>query len=264
MILNPYVYGFIPEVKSIFDAMSPVPSPTTKAAINNAVVDLIDAGYFARFDRFGIMQGAEYQQHGLLDWKDATKSIALNGSATWVQADGFVGSQTAGSYGGTGFNLSTDGVNYTQDSASLWFYVNAYGTLGGATSGSIAGAYDGPNMTDLSTDYTPRLNARMNSTSAGNITRANTTLSAGDFIVLQREGASVVKVYKNGVDVTTAAGTTASLGLPNAELFIGALNIASVYQPTDIKIAAWGCGDQISGAEQTSIKAIIDTYLAAV
>jgi len=256
--------GFAPQTQAIIDAMIPEPSENTKGAINNAVVSLINAGYFDRFDRFGIMQGADIRQNGLVDWKDPTKAVTLYLDATWVQADGFVGSQTAGSYGGTGFNPFTDGVNYTLNSSSIFVYINAYGTLGGATTGSIFGAYDAVTMTDMSTDATPRFSTRMDSSTGLGITRSVTALAAADFVVLQREAATTTKVYKNGVDVTTSAGDTLSSAAPNAELYLGAINLASVYLPTDVKIASWGAGDEFTGAEQLAIKAIIDTYLAAV
>jgi len=258
-----------PNAQNIINGMTPEPSETIKDAINAAVVSLVDAGYFDRFDRFGIMQDAAVQQNGLLDWIDTTKAITLNGAATWVQADGFVGSSTAGAFGDTGFIPSVDGVNYTLNSASFAVYVTQFGTkgtndfIGGASSGAVTP------VTDIYTDSTyTQVKARMNTDSP--FTAATSyTIPANGLMVIQREAAGLVKIYADGVNITTTGTNNASTGLPTNSIYLGAGNghgagAGTAYEPTNIKAAAYWLGGQFSSAEQLAIKAIIDTYLAAI
>lgn len=238
-------------VQAIFDAMIPEPDAITKEAVNTAVVSLVNAGYWPRFDRFGVMQDAAVQQNGLLDWKNPAKTLSLNGAASWVRADGVVGAGSSNAYVGTDYTPLTDAVNYTQTSSSFFIYTKfraSYPSLGrlmwtGTIDGtetalfeSIGGAYE--LYVDGLHKYT-----------------AGSTVGDG-FICVNRPAADTVELYKNGVNIPLSGGGVCST-LTNRPLRL-------IEQNTDEKACAWGIGGSFTDAEQLAIKAIIDTYLAAI
>jgi hypothetical protein len=249
---------------ALIDSMTPTPSTSIQIAINNAVVSLRSAGYWTRFDRFGVIKGLADDYNRRIDWKDPTKFLTMSGGAVTTEADGFI-NDTIGGYGNTGFVPSTDGVNYTQNDASFFVYVKEKGavvadTFIGASSNSATKVSQLIYSTG-GASYTGMIN---------DSTYTSSTPSAdgppnNSLLLLNRTGASAVKIYMDGVDISTSGETEASTGLPAVAFWLGCANVSgSVSFPTQAPIKAWGCGGSFTAAEQLAIKAIIDTYLAAI
>ncbi len=269
-IVSPFAQGirpryvpasYSPEAQAIFDQWVVPPTPTEATALNTAIIALNVGNYLPRMDRLGVMKGAATQQQGMgVDWKVPTLGITLVGSASWTNADGFVGSTAAGSAGLTGFNPELDGVNFTLNSGSLGAYITKAATP--KSFASILGCHDGAEFNYLFTNNSAVGNYRMNTS-----TTADSGLVAfptGSWIVGQRESSTVVKLYKDGVDVTgiSAANTE---GAVNAEMYMGAGNIGGgVFSPTDVNLGVWWAGAEFTDVELAEIGAIFDTYFAAL
>lgn len=250
-----------PETETLLAAMTVQPAGGKMYVINSAIAALKDSGYWSRFDRFGIMKAAQNQQHGLLDWKDPTQSLALTGSASWNTTDGACGSLTGTSHVATGFNPTSDGVNYTQNDGSLNIYVTDDSSLSdhAALLGVSVSGYE--SLLEIAPGY-DRISGKINST--GTTRNDADTLPATPFLVsIDRDGASSCGVSLNDVDVTTIGATNASNGLPNAELFMFSWNLGgSTSYQSDAKAAAWWVGGSFTGAERLEIIEIIDNYFA--
>jgi hypothetical protein len=255
---------FARDVQDIFDAMTPEPSPIIKAAINNAVTDLDAAGYWPRFDRFSIMQGAAVEQNGLLDWKNPAESIALHGDASWTQADGFIGSGAVAAHGTTGFIPSVDGVNFTLNSASIFIYAGLSAGVTSTSQGNYIGANSGASADLWYSDTGDNVGGFLNDAS---YTRADSypTRPSDALLCFNRVGANDVKIYSNGVEISNFGETVAATTLPSVEFWLGCMNVSGAeFYGTNAPIKMWACGGSFTGAEQLEIKAIIDTYLAAL
>lgn len=244
------------ESKALFAAMDEQPDGRQKNGIDAAITALVDGGYWARMDALIVPKLANAQQSACVDWKRLTVAT-INGSATWVQANGFVGSTTAGSYINTLFTPSTDAVAYAQDSASMGVIVDT--VYADANSRYYFGS-NGPNGNFIA----------LNAFDTGTIIHVNTTGSSGDadlvvpgLIVVQRSGPLYQNIFINGVLMSNSL--SASGGLPNAPVYLLARNNNNTVTGTlPAKVAMWYAGDEFTGGEQDAINAIFNTYFAAV
>ncbi len=246
--------GFDVDALAIIARMSVAPSAAIQTAINNCVVQLKGGNYFQRMDSLYVPIKASAQQAGLLDWRRVV-SATLNGTATWTAANGFNGTGSAGAYVNTLFNPSTQGVNYTQNSASMGFYIN---TIGAAFT-SYGGCGTSPYVY-VQEDSTSRLTAVINGTTT--VTSANTTSGTG-LVVASRTASNAWHLSRNGTQIITSAN--ASTARPNMNAYLLATgNGAGGAQPTAGKLSYWWAGAGFTLAEEAAIKTIFDTYIAAI
>ena len=219
-------------------------------AADVAMSSLIDAGIWSRLDRFGIFAGDATEANGLMDWKNPAKGVTLNGSATWTQADGIVGSGVTDSYADTGYTPLADAVNYTQTSSSFFVYTKP--RVSYPASGNLVGTgtVDGTETQLLESTggaYQLLVDGLHKYTGASVVNDG--------FICVNRPAANTIELYKNGVSIPLSGGGTCST-LTNRPLRLISDNAE--------KVMAWGCGGEFTDTEQLAIKAIIDTYLASV
>lgn len=269
MILNPFLFGDS-DASALIARMSPAPSGAIQTAINNAITSLKAGGYWTRFDSLYVPKKAAVQQNGLLDWR-RNVSATLHGSASWDATYGLNGSIAAGSYFDPQFVPSVDGVNLTANNGGYGCYITA-----ASTAGALFGGY-GPlpaskNRTMAYFINSPNVNSFSNCAIGGdgggadtiNNTAANTAVAG--VMQLNRTNDSLQTLYMDGVSIGSSAYAIADRTLSTQKVFIlaecdytgvSAGNCAG-------KIGAWWAGDDFDTTDQLAIKAIFDTYFAAI
>lgn len=249
---------FTPEALAIFDATVDEIPLTEKIDIDNCIIALKSRGYFQRLDRLYVGKKAVSEQMALLNWKDPSISMTKHGAASWTTTDGFASTGANAAYFNTNFTPSTDGVNFTLNSASYLCYVT-----GKATSGSYFGKSGSPTNTNsyMKVGGTDSLSATLNS--ANSKSSGNNVNSTGFFAVC-RTASNAWRLDKNGVSAITHSG--ASGALPTASIYLLAERTVSgdgTINECNGKIAVWAAGDEFSLAEELEIKEIFDSYFAA-
>lgn len=242
--------------KALFAVMDTQPNGAEKNAIDAAIRALVDAGYWARMDALLVPKKANTQQSATVDWKRLVEAT-INGSATWVRANGFVGHTDANSYIDTLYTPSTDGNSYTLNSASMGMIVDT--VYADATQRSYFGGVGANgNFVNLSTTDTATIisiNGLGATTDASQIT--------ADLVVVQRTSMVYQDIYIDGVNVDHEISGSGSL--PNASVYLMALNNSgTAHDMIPAKGAMWYAGDEFTGGEQDAIIAIFNTYFAAV
>jgi len=111
--------SFDPSAVAIIAALTTPPTPMRAAMINAAIVGLKNSGIWAITDRVFFLAAAN-QQASLIDWKTAANPMMKTGSSanpSFVADTGWT--SNANSYLDTGFNPSTAGGSFAQNSASF-------------------------------------------------------------------------------------------------------------------------------------------------
>lgn len=241
--------GFTPEAETLFAAMSPAPDANRKVVINNCIVALQSAAVWSFLDFLYVM-AAHASQPAMLNWKNPGTFTLTNGGTapTFVVDQGFTGNGTDGRLE-TGWDAANNGVNYLQNSASLWLWSRtaAQGTaqdmgrtgfsvllLRNASDQMIARVNDGTSSTQASTDGSGWFGA-------------------------SRINASTKRYWRNGAQVgTDMAVASASPNSIDWWLCGGSTTSFSVRQE-----AAAAAGNSLDGKELAFYNAIL-AYMQAV
>jgi hypothetical protein len=103
-----------------------LPSALQQLLQNQLVVDLKDGGIWSKLDTFGVFATDGDSDFALIDWKRLSQYTAVN-SPTFTTNQGFTGDGIS-AYIDTNFNFTLNGINYTVNDASRYFYLlNAVG-----------------------------------------------------------------------------------------------------------------------------------------
>ncbi len=187
-----------------------------------------------------------------------------NGTPSFTSYQGFTGVDASTTvYIDTGFNPSTAGGNYVQNSAhiSAWSNTNAASSpTGGVLLGVLSGGVE--------TDILPRYNGstdiyfRIND-SVGSASSATNASSIGHYIS-NRSGASATQGYKNGISVATPNASSGALA--NGNIFVLATDSVGVgatlgggYQLTMASV-----GGNLSATDSLNFYNLLRTYMTAV
>jgi hypothetical protein len=102
-----------------------LPSASVQAKQNTLLVSMKADGVWAKLDVFYVFAQDGGADFGTLNWKNpnANQSTLVN-APTFVSNGGLMGNGTS-SYIDTNFNPSTQGVQYTQNNASRYFFTHA-------------------------------------------------------------------------------------------------------------------------------------------
>lgn len=193
----------------------------------------------------------EVEYNGVvLDWKNLSRTIQKISSPSSVAYQGFYWNGTS-SYVRTGFNPSTDGVNYTLNSASMSIYIAK------PSDPSVTAVEIGCMTTPFTQINTASAFFILNSAAPSTFTIAP-SLRWGWFTV-DRNASNSVLSYRNGVQINSQ--TTTSTSIPNAELFWGARSnsgTAAGFSSAISKIVAAGGSIR---AEQLAEYEAIERYI---
>lgn len=163
-------FAYEDEYQAILDKATALgytlPSDAVKLKQNTLLASLKSTGVWAKLDVFYVFAQDGGSAFGTLNWKNPNANQAtLVNAPTFVSNGGLMGNGTS-SYIDTNFNPATQGVQYTQNNASRYFFTHAI---------SGTGRFDGIITSGINTIVRGASTAqRINSSS-------NSLLSAFDF-----------------------------------------------------------------------------------
>lgn len=118
--------GFDPDYQAVINYATlqgyTLPSASQQLLQNQLVVDLKAGGVWNKLDTLGVLATDGNSDFALIDWIRLTQYTAIN-SPTFSANGGFTGNGTS-SYIDTNFNPATQGVNYTLNNASRFYWVD--------------------------------------------------------------------------------------------------------------------------------------------
>lgn len=244
--------GYDADAQAYFNAVTTPFSTARKAIINTLVTTLKTDGNWTKLDRLWLL-ATEAQDQALISLVNpAATAMTLVNAPAFVAEQGFTG-DGATSYINTNFAPDPDGVNFTQNSASMGVYSRTdiaeasidYGSEGAWSSWFILKNTDN------------NFYARINDGATLLIAMPNTL----GFFVQERTAANVKTAYKNGASIGTNAD--ASLILNIYPFFICARNNSgSMDSPTtkQYSIAFAGSGT----INQATLYTAIQTYMTSL
>jgi hypothetical protein len=225
-----------------------LPSPEEQIVQDNYLRGLLLSGAWDELDVYYLFANNGSKEFATLNWKNPNSHQAtLVNSPTFNAGQGFTFNGTS-SYIDTNYNPSTQGVKFTQNSASRGLYMRTAPSSGVYMDGmTVAG-----NRLRYSTGGTPDQQINATATMGGNAILGATAQRKS----IHRVDASNVNV----IDGTTVyANTSTSIAIPNSNLLIG--RTQSFYSNLE-------ASDYYAGANLTALNNTFNTlfanYLAAL
>lgn len=220
-------------------------SAARKTLVDNLIVGLKADGVWTKLDRLWL-HAAENAPSALTDLVTNTLATTVN-SPTFTTDRGYTGNGST-QYINLHYNQSTNGVNFTTNSASGFLYQRTQDT---AAFHITFGSYNACVM----------IMGNGGALQACNIVDGSfsTITPANGIVVLSRTGASVRNFYNNGSNVLS--DTQAAAGSLNADMYI--LGDGSVGY-SSAQVASCGFGGGLSSTEQASLSTRINTYMTAI
>ena len=233
------------EASDLVARMSVAPSNARKARIDTTVGALKSAGLWSKLDAL-YMLAAHDAQAARLNWISTSYTLSEVNAPTFTTNAGYAGNGTS-SYLESGYNPTTAGGVFTQNSAHMGLWSNSASVTAAADIGNLNTAVVCRTSADL---IAVRLNA---SVSAAPIA---STDGSGHFIG-SRSGSAAIDEYRNGSSVGRGAAST-SAAPSNSTFWIGARN-NTAFSARQISVAHWGSA--LTAAEVTALYDILDQYL---
>jgi len=232
---------------------------------SNAVVSAVDTfirqckvdGNWSLLDRFWLFAQDVQANARISIVNPSSTNITEVNSPTFNANQGYTGNGTT-SYLRSAFIPSSNGINYTLNSASLFLYSRTNNAenkinMGGSSFGSLGNIYVIPRFSD------DKFYGRINESSANFISVANT--DGRGLFVARRTASNATALYKNGVSVATDTDTSNSLC--NVELYIlGYNNNGSLLSPATKQIAIAGVGS--GSIEQAKFYTAVQNLATAI
>jgi len=220
-----------------------LPSDSVKLKQNTLLTNMKVDGVWAKLDVFYVFAQDGGSAFATLNWKNPNANQAnITTSPTFTSNQGFTGNGTS-SYIDTNYNPSTQGVNYTLNNASMYFFPHAFGTSGLAMTGT-SGA---DNRIQLGVS----LNQRINAGGAALATSFNYTSTVNPKSIHRTSSTNMTLL--NGTVSDTR--TLASVNVPNANLFV----LRSSTNYGNHTCAAFAAGAELT-AENTNFVNDWNTY----
>jgi len=250
--------GFDSDYKAVLDYATSLgytlPSAPQQILQNQLMIDLKNAGVWNKLDSFRVYATDGSAAYALIDWKRLVLCTAVN-SPTFTTNLGYKG-DAASAYINSNFTPSTDGINYTLNSCSIFAYIS-----GATTAGQIQayqGLFFGASWILISAGTNSTGESYINSASGV----ANTTTGIG-FQLVNRLDSNTLNVYFNGVLRNTNIAA-ASVSLPTGTIWdLAANNNASGTFFSDVQNAIVGYGANLN-AEQSAFNTAINNYMNAI
>ena len=249
---------FEPEYQAVLDYNTTqgnmLPSDTQQAKENQLVKDLKDADIWNRLDVFGIVPTDGDAAYALTCFKRLITMDAVN-SPTHVPLQGFTG-DAASAHIRTGFVPSTDGVNYSLDSASYGFYAFTQQT----SDGFEIGCFDRTQAQNTGANMAAYRNSSINV--VGPNDNSQQTIAIGDGTGLHhadRDASNSRNTIKNGN--IEASYSNSSILLPTIQFYTLGRNLdGSLVQPVDNNVGLIFGGASLLD-KRTEFNTIIQDYL---
>lgn len=221
----------------------------------DALVTLVGSlktdGIWAKLDRFWIWS-AENTFSALIDIKARVSASPVN-SPTFTVDRGYAGNNS-NSYINTNFDPSSNGVNYTRNSASGGYWeVNNTGA--GSSDTQIGATAAGAYAVNIAANPGGNIVSRINQ--AAGVTVSNPGLG---FIMANRSGSSASELYFNGASIGTNTG--ASAALIAQQIYVGARNnagTADTFAPDQVAAVLFGAS--LDATEHANLNTRMTTFM---
>jgi hypothetical protein len=249
--------GVDPDYQAVLDYATlqgyTLPSAGQQALQNQLVVDLKAAGVWSKLDTFAVFATDGNSNFALIDWKRLIQYTAVN-SPTFTTNQGFNGNGSS-SYINTNYNATTQGVNYSLNSASngAYLFENSLGDF------CYLGALELPNKFSALVINRATNLTRMNDSTNGFPTTKITTTG---LICANRPNSTTLNIYKNGTFHESIAAT--STGLPNTNFYALAWSVGGTPgQFTNKKVSCVFLGADLT-SYQTDFNTALNNYMTAI
>jgi hypothetical protein len=245
------------ETDTLVAAMSSTPDATRIGHINTLILALKNAGIWSKLDVLWIT-AAHDAQAARLNWKTpASFALTAVNTPTFTTDRGYKGNGSS-SYLNTGWNANTNGVNYTQNSASAVFWNR---TARAANDKALFGVYDGGAEINTYPRYVgDEFYGRVND----NVGALSSSANSDGLFHTDRQSSTARSAYRNGTSLGSY-GSTSSAAIPSQPIYICAQYFSgspSGFNGVD-EIACAGFGASLN-AEKTDLYNAIQTYMTAV
>jgi hypothetical protein len=230
------------------------PNATRKGHINTLITTLKTDGNWTELDCLQV-----YAAHSSLVYLLNWKADEFNGSAIGspsVTLDQYFAAST-GNAVDSGFNPNL-GTKYGLNDAALGVYLAAHDSTYSALK-VFAGVNDGSNAAFIGAGatngyFTGRINLSSPSMNPSDIVLDNTIHS------VIRTAASASELKQNNAQIDT--DTTAATGLPNANIYVGGLNLTGLGFESASQFKVFFAGS--SSINLSLLKTALDTYLTGI
>ena len=221
-----------------------LPSDAEKIKQNNLMINLKASGAYTKADLILVPATTSNSNFGRIDWKNTNRLATLFNAPNFVSGKGFQGNGSS-AYIDTNFNPVTDGVNYVQNNASRYIFMDT---------ASGTGALDGRSAVNTN-------NSLRASSSNQRINQGTTALTGGSFDFTATRGMkSIHRTSSTNVelfnDTTQGSRTANSASMTSSNQLI--LRSGSGYGAHTISFYMNGAS---MVAENTAIVNAINTYL---
>lgn len=242
--------GVSAESRTLFAAMTTKPTAARKKLIDRTIKSLKSASVWSNLDRLFVL-AAHDSQAALLNWINPGGTAAAAVSSPTFTADrGYTGNGSS-SYVRTNFTPSSDGADYTQNSASIWVWSLTDGQVGGREAGNASAPLANIECRNASDNAVLSLND-------ATATQVSNPDGSG-FVGGSRVSSSVKRLWRNGSQVGGDISVSAT-GVPTEEQWICAAN-STLFSTRQIAVAAWGAS--LSGFEAAFYSAMLN-YMEGV
>ena len=251
------------DAQAFFDAMGTAPNDAVKTAVDTLITNLKSDGIWAKLDALWPLNMPTLAD-SLLNMKDptGTAATAVN-SPTHTPYVGIAGDGST-SYINTNFAPSTNGVNYTQNDASMgvWVYngtdtANAFKVNMGTTSNPFE-------RCALINAWAATNQMRIGLNNSGQVyTNTHALTTRLGLTSLDRSLSTEIKTYRDGVLYDTL--TNSSNGLPSVSLFIGGVNASgSLSSSVNNGHACAYVGASLGSTKQAALYSRLSTFRTAM
>jgi len=251
VIISP-VSAYCAEYQAVYDAYTTKPDPVYAAIDNTMVAGLVSDGVWAKLDVMWV-----YAVHtngageALINWPNpGTFDATAFNAPTFTAYQGFLGNGTTQYINTGGWIPSVNGVNYTQNSASMIIY-----TRNDITSYGNHGTFENVDNKDT------RINLRHPAGSSysninSNGAMASVVGASNGMNITTRLASNVTKEYRNKVEV--GSDVDASTGAPTHSPYSLAYNdddVAKGFRADQVSLYAFG-----AGMTQTDVNNLTDRF----
>jgi hypothetical protein len=254
------IEGWSSEAQAVFNEMTTDPSLEQKGRIDDYIKYLKDGGVWSKLDVMYLFAGhTNTGGEALINIKNpGTFNATLVNSPSFSAYQGFTGDGST-SYINTNWSPGGDGVNFTQNSASIGYHCNT--ALTGSSSTNIYGAYSGGNYIRCWPRYTTDVRfVRINYT-GNNLEAAGQTDTTGLFADVVTSSTTQVS-YRNASSIDTGSDTTT--GVPDSDMYVLAGNISGAGGWTPAQVGLFFAGASLTQIEVGTIVTAYNEYLAGV
>ena len=261
-----------PDAAAFIARFTTPPDSTRTNAINTLFLSLKSTGIFSKLDSLYVGKKRQDDQSGVLDLIRTTKSATLYGTASIDVDYGFTAPNSIDSaYITTGYTASSDGVNYTPNSAGIGFYLtkspkdSASVRNVGARDSDLMNAttlvsllYDGGNDNlYLGESYINGLDG------CSEVDRVAS--NAVGIMQINRTASDLSDIYYCGVHLGTNTTNNTGRTLNSNEFLINGYNELGVHKSYNgPPHGAWWAGAPLNTTEQSDFKAALDAYFSAL